>query len=104
MELIHPASDCDNHIAKALLTDVSNTWSTMVMRTTPFPTELFQQVHPHHQVLLSCKPHRPGCHQWRPAQTTLATEVRELQADVIVECYLDAKYYHYDPVRDPRPC
>ena len=53
--------------------------------------------HPHHQVLLSCKPHRPGCHQRRPAQTTLAEEVRELNADVIVECYLDAKYYHYDP-------
>ena len=29
---------------------------------------------------------------------TLATEIRELQLDVIVECYLDAKYYHYDPV------
>ena len=74
----------------------------MVMRTndvTPFSSDLFQQIHPHHQVLLSCKPHRPGCHQWRPAQTTLATEVRELQADFIVECYLDdAKYYHYDPV------
>ena len=67
------------------------------MRTTPFPTDLFQEVHPHHQVLLSCKTHRPGCHQWRPAQT-LAEEVRQLNADVIVERYLDAKYYHYDPV------
>ena len=70
----------------------------MVMRTTPFPADVFQSIHPHHQVLLSCKPHRPGCHQWRPAQTTLATELRELQPHVIVECYLDVKYYHYDPV------
>ena len=30
--------------------------------------------------------------------TTLAEEVRQLNADVIVECYLGAKYYHYDPV------
>ena len=28
----------------------------------------------------------------------LATELRDLQPDIIVECYLDAKYYHYDPV------
>ena len=65
------------------------------MRTTPFSSDLFQQIHPHHQVIISCS---PGCHHWRPAQTTLATEVRELQADVIVECNLDAKYDHYDPV------
>ena len=68
------------------------------MRTTLFPEDLFQDIRPNHQVLLSCKPHRPGCHQWRPAQTTCATQIRELQPDVIVECYLDAKYYQYDPV------
>ena len=68
------------------------------MRTTPFPADLFQHIHPNHQVLLSCKPHRPGCHQWRPAHTTFAHQIRELQPDVIVERYLDAKYYHYDPV------
>ena len=67
------------------------------MRTTPFPEDLFQDIHPNHQVLLSYKPHRPGCHQWRPAQTTLAAQIRELQPNVIVECYLDAKYYHYEP-------
>ena len=71
---------------------------TMVMRTMPFPAGLLQNIHPNHQVLLSCKPHRPVCHQWRPAQTTLATETHELQPDVIVECYLNAKYYQYDPV------
>ena len=52
--ITHPASDCDNHIAKSLLTDTSNTWSTLVTRGTPFPAELLQEVHPHHQVLLSC--------------------------------------------------
>ena len=26
-------------------------------------------------------------------------EVQELNPDVIVDCYLDAKYYHYDPVK-----
>ena len=63
------------------------------MRTTPFPADLFKEVHPHHEVLLSCKPHRPRCHQWRPAHKTLAEEVRQLNADVIVEYYLDPKYY-----------
>ena len=54
-------------------------------------------MHPNHQVVLSCKPHRPGCHQWRPMQSNLTTNIKELQPDVIVECYLEAKYYHYDP-------
>ena len=94
---IHQVSEYDNNIAKVLLTVLSNTWSTMVMRTTPFPSDLFQ-AHPHHQVLLSRKHHRPGCRQWRPAQTTLAEEARELNADVISECYLDAKNYRCDPV------
>ena len=31
-------------------------------------------------------------------EATLAEEVRQLNSDVIVECYLDAEYYHYDPV------
>ena len=74
--VIHPASDCDNHIAKSLLTDVSKIWSTMVIRATPFSSDLFQHTHPHHQVLFSSKPHRPGSHQWRPAQTMLATSAR----------------------------
>ena len=49
------------------------------------------------QVLLSCKPHLPGCHQWRPLQQNINAEIQELKPDVIVERYLDAKYYHYDP-------
>ena len=68
----------------------------MVMRTQPFPEDLFEHVHPHHQVL-SCKPHRPGCHQWRPLQQHIHAEIQKLKPDVIVERYLDAKYYHYDP-------
>ena len=67
------------------------------MRTRPFSDDLFQHIHPHHQVLLSCKPHRPGCHQWRPLQQNIDAEIQELKPDVIVERYLDAKYYHYDP-------
>ena len=72
-----------------------NVGAQLVMRATPFPTDLLKEVHPHHEVLLSSKPPRPGCHQWRPARTTLVEEVQQLNADVIVECYLDAKYYHY---------
>ena len=73
---VHRATDSDHQIAKCLLKDVTTAWSTLTMRTTPFPTDLFQDVHPNHQVLLSCKPHRPGCHQWRPAQSDLTADSR----------------------------
>ena len=73
-------------------------WSTVVMRTMPFPADLFQDVRPNHQVLLSCKPHPPGCRQWCPMRSELKAEINELQPDLIVECYLNAKYYHYDPI------
>ena len=69
----------------------------MVMRTRQFSDDLFQHIHPHHQVLLSCKPHRPGCHQWRPLQQSINADIKELEPEVIVEHFLDAKYYRYDP-------
>ena len=67
------------------------------MHTSPFNSDILQNVHPHHEVLLSCKPHRPGCHQWRPLQPQVHDDVKDFQPDVIVERYLDAKYYQYDP-------
>ena len=30
-------------------------------------------------------------------QPDLTSDIQALQPDVIVECYLEAKYYHYDP-------
>ena len=30
-------------------------------------------------------------------QTDITADIKELQPDVIVECYLEARYYHYDP-------
>ena len=72
-------------------------WSTMVMHTSPFSSDILQKVHPHHEVLLSCKPHRPGCHQWRPLLSQVHDDMKHFQPDVIVERYLDAKYYHHDP-------
>ena len=62
--------------------------------TTP---DLLQHVRPCHEVLLSCKPHRPGCHQWKPMHIQVHDEIQELQPDVIVERYLDAKYYQHPP-------
>ena len=84
-------------IVEALLVPEAVTWSTMVMHTHPFSDDILQHVHPYHEVLLSCKPHRPGCHQWRPMQQQVHADLEELKPDVIVERYLDAKYYHYDP-------
>ena len=55
-------------------------------------------IHPHHKILMTTEPHKPGCHTWRQTSTSMRQEVQELNPDVIVECYLDAKYYHYDPV------
>ena len=84
-------------IVEALLVPEAATWSTMVMHTHPFSDDTLKNVHPYHEVLLSCKPHRPGFHQWRPMQQQVHADLKELQPDVIVERYLDAKYYHYDP-------
>ena len=94
---VHPIGESHKTIVNALLEHVNETWSTMVMRTRPFSDDLFQNIHPHHQVLLSCKPHRPGCHQRRPWQQNIDADIKELKPDVIVERYLDAKCYHYDP-------
>ena len=74
---VHPLGESHKSIVHALLEHVNETWSIMVMRTRPFSDDLFQHVHPHHQNLLSCKPHRPGCHQWRPSQQTINAEIQE---------------------------
>ena len=84
-------------IVEALLVPETATWSTTVMHTHPFSDDILQHVHPYHEVLLSCKPHRPGCHQWRPMQQQVHVDLKELKPDVIVERHLDAKYYHHDP-------
>ena len=63
---VHPVEESHQSSVKALLEHVNETWSTMVMRTRPFSDDLFQHIHPSHQVFLSCKPHRPGCR--RPMQ------------------------------------
>ena len=83
-------------IDEALLVPEAAIWSTIVMHTYPFTHDILQNVHPYHEVLLSCKPHRPGCHQWRPLQPHIHEDLKELKPDVTVERYLDAKYYHYD--------
>ena len=84
-------------IVEALMVPEAATWSTMGMHTHPFTDDILQNVHPCHEVLLSCKPHRAGCHQWRPMQQQVHDDLKELQPDVIVERYLNAKCYHYDP-------
>ena len=82
---------------EALLVPQAVLWSTMVMHTHPFTHDVLQSVHPYHEVMLSCKPHRPGCHQWRPLRSQVHDDIKELRPDVIVERYLDAKYYQYTP-------
>ena len=67
------------------------------MYTQPYPSDLLQEVRPYHEVLFSSKPHQPGCHQWKPMHLRLHDDIRALQPDVIVERYLDAKYYQYSP-------
>ena len=84
-------------IVEALVIPPDAMWTTLVMHTQPYPSDLLQQVHPFHAVLFSCKPHRPECHQWKPVHPQVHDEIRELQPDVIVERYLDAKYYQYPP-------
>ena len=59
--------------------------------------DVLQNVHPYHEVMLSCKPHRPPCLQWRPLQSQIHDDIKRLKPDVIVERYLDAKCYQYAP-------
>ena len=61
-----------------------------------FPTDLLNQIHPCHQVMAPTKPHRAGGRVWKRACAATRQEVKELNPDVIAECYLEAKYCHYD--------
>ena len=78
-------------MVEALVIPPDAIWSTLVTYTQPYPSDLLQQVRPYHAVLFSCKPHRPGCHQWKPVHPQVHDEIRELQPDVIVERYLDCQ-------------
>ena len=84
-------------IVEALVIPPDAIWSTLMMYTKPFPPDLLQQARPCHEVLFSCKPHRPGCHYWKSMQFQVHDEIQELQPDMIVERYLDAKYYQHSP-------
>ena len=86
-------------MVEALMIPRDALWSTLMMYTQPYPSDLLQHVRPYHEVLFSCKPHRPGCHQWKPVHLQVYDEIRDLQPDVIVERYLDAKYYQHPPDR-----
>ena len=72
-------------IVEVLLVPEAATWSAVVMHTHPFTDDILQHVHPYHEVLLSCKPHRPGCLQWQPMQQQVHADLKELKPDVIVE-------------------
>ena len=87
------AESTSRAIVEALVIPPDAMWSTLMLYTRPFPPDLFQHARPYHEVLFSCKPHRPGCHQWKPMQIQVQDEIRDLQPDVIVERHLDAKYY-----------
>ena len=84
-------------MVEALMIPPDALWSTLVMYTQPYPSDLLQQARPYHEVLFSCKPHQPGCHQWKSMHMQVHNDIRELQPDVIIERYLDAKYYQYPP-------
>ena len=91
------AESTSRAIIEALVIPPDAMWSTLTLYTKPFPPDLLQHVRPCHEVLFSCKPHRPGCHQWKPMHIQEHDEIQELQPDVIVERYLDAKYYQHAP-------
>ena len=91
------ASSTTRAIVEALVIPPDGMWSTLMLYTRPSPPDLLQHPRPYHEVLFSCKPHRPGCHQWKPMQVQVQEEIQELQPDVIVERYLDAKYYQHVP-------
>ena len=71
----------ENTIAQAVRSDAAEQWSTLIIRTNPFPADILLDIYPH-----------------QPASSSMRREVQELNPAVIVECYLDAKYCYYDPV------
>ena len=91
------AESTSRAIVEALVIPPDAMWSTLMLYTKPFPPDLLQHVRPWNYVLFSCKPHRPGCHQWKPMQVQVHDEIQELQPDVIIERYLDSKYYQHSP-------
>ena len=68
-------------IVEALKIPQDALWSTLVMYTQPYPSDLLQEIRPHHEVLFSCKPHQPGCHQWKPMHLRLHDDIRALQSE-----------------------
>ena len=54
------------------------TWSNNGREHTSIHTRHIAECTPYHEVLLSCKPHRPGCHQWRPLQQHIHDDLKEL--------------------------
>ena len=64
---IHDVSDGDYKIVQFLMAEVAGKWSTFIMRTTRFATDLLNQMHPCHRVMMSTKPHTAGCHVWKQA-------------------------------------
>ena len=92
-DLCTPTTAIEFHpcaMVEALMIPPDALWSTLVMYTHPYPPDLLQDVRPYHEVLFSYRPHRPGCHQWKPLHLQVHDEIRDLQPDVIVERYLDA--------------
>ena len=81
-------SEDDHRVAQSLAAQVEGQWSTFIMRTMPFSAELLSQVHPEHQVMMSMKPHKTGCHVWKPVSTSTnenyANFVHLLNSDNVV--------------------
>ena len=53
---LHDVSEGDCSIVHSLMA-MAGQWSAFIMRTTPFPADLLNKIHPCHQVLISTKPH-----------------------------------------------
>ena len=90
--LVHPMEESSVHIVKSLLRDVNNDTNSTVLRKS-VPVHSSQSSGSSIMQALSSR----MSPMERPVKTDLTADIKELQTDVIIECYPEAKYYHYDP-------
>ena len=71
--------------------------SDVVVHRPPLHLKCLSAVQPCHQIMMSKYPDKMGCHEWIPAQSVTEEYIDALQPDLVIESFLDAKYYRFQP-------
>ena len=80
-----------------LLDQSQHLLSDVVVHRPPLQLQWLSAVQPYHQIMMSKCPHKMGCHEWIPVQSVTEEYISALQPDLVIESFLDAKYYRFQP-------